>query len=170
MKKPSINRWIRIGVSIGKTVILLILLLLTLQLKNPAFANHRTVLFWSILAVESGLGLFEGLSFRKFRPHKTLKPWTLLLCTIGLAVLLLQAVQFQILKYQVLHQHPHQLKQLGQHFIVGYRNFNQVKTLVEQQAIAGVFITARNVQNRTVDQIKQDIQTLQRSSPTLDCD
>jgi beta-N-acetylhexosaminidase len=156
-----IKPWISTGISLGKVVILLILLLLTLQLKDPAFADLRTILFWGILAVECGLGLLEIFCLRKSRPRKIAKLWLVFLCLIGLTVLLGQAIQFQALKYQVLHQYPNQLKQLGQHFIVGYRSFNQVKTLVEQQAIAGIFITHRNVRGKTVEQIQQEIQTLQ---------
>lgn len=54
---------------------------------------------------------------------------------------------------------------LGRDFIVGYTNFEEVKTLVEKRAIGGVFITIKNV----IDKTDKEIQTLQsiRSSRGL---
>lgn len=70
-------------------------------------------------------------------------------------------VRFNWIKQSVLNTEITQLENLGQHFVVGYRNFDEVKELVSKRAIGGVFITARNVQNKTKDEIKQEIQTLQ---------
>ncbi|WP_236739149.1 glycoside hydrolase family 3 N-terminal domain-containing protein [[Phormidium ambiguum] IAM M-71] len=57
---------------------------------------------------------------------------------------------------------------LGQHFLIGYRDFDEVKLLVEKQGIAGVFITKRNVLGKTKAQIKQEIQTLQQIRQSQD--
>ncbi|HEY9605777.1 MAG TPA: glycoside hydrolase family 3 N-terminal domain-containing protein, partial [Allocoleopsis sp.] len=70
-------------------------------------------------------------------------------------------VHFILLKQNILSGNSNELAELGQHFIVGYRNFEEVQKLVEKKAIGGIFITTRNVKDKTQSEIRQEIQALQ---------
>lgn len=83
------------------------------------------------------------------------------LCSLGLAMMLTREVQFELAKRMVWAQAPNQLYSLGQHLIIGYRRFDEIKSLVERQGIGGVFITRRNIQGKSIAEIQQDIAQLQ---------
>ena len=51
--------------------------------------------------------------------------------------------------------------ELGSHIIIGYRSFPELKKMVAEKAVAGVFITDKNVRYKSKEQIKKDIATLQ---------
>lgn len=61
----------------------------------------------------------------------------------------------------VLNSDAGRLARIGRHLIVGYHSFDQVKALVEKQAIAGIFITDHNVRGRRAADVKADIEILQ---------
>ncbi|NEO27841.1 MAG: glycoside hydrolase family 3 protein [Kamptonema sp. SIO4C4] len=54
-----------------------------------------------------------------------------------------------------------QIAPLGARFIVGYKNVEEIERLVEQQAIAGVFVTTRNIENRSYAALQKELETLQ---------
>lgn len=62
---------------------------------------------------------------------------------------------------ELLASDAEKLARAGRHVIVGYYNLSDVKKLVEKQAIAGVFITSRNVKGRKPADIAADIRSLQ---------
>ena len=53
------------------------------------------------------------------------------------------------------------MHELGSHFIVGYDDFEEVTELVRLGIIGGIFITNKNVEGKTTDQIRADISLLQ---------
>lgn len=53
------------------------------------------------------------------------------------------------------------LERVGRHLVVGYHSLAAIRELVEQRAIAGVFITDHNVRGRTAADVKDDIDALQ---------
>ncbi len=53
------------------------------------------------------------------------------------------------------------LARIGQHLIVGFESYDALETLVEKQAIAGVFITAHNVRGLSLSAVKERIGNLQ---------
>lgn len=65
------------------------------------------------------------------------------------------------LRASILQSDPARLERLGRRLIVGYKDVAKVKALVEKRAIAGIFLTTRNAQDRTADQIRSEIESLQ---------
>src|SRR5207249_5162612 len=63
--------------------------------------------------------------------------------------------------YAVLHADPALLERLGRHVVVGYRDIDELNALLERRAIAGVFLTTRNVQDRDAAVIRQEIAGMQ---------
>ncbi len=52
-------------------------------------------------------------------------------------------------------------EKLGAHLVVGYRKPSELQALLERRAIAGVFISALNVEGKTPDEIRESIARLQ---------
>jgi beta-N-acetylhexosaminidase len=61
----------------------------------------------------------------------------------------------------VLHADPARLEKLGRHVVVGYQDLSEVKELVRLRAITGVFVSGRNILDKTVVEVRQEIQSLQ---------
>ncbi|MCL2589671.1 MAG: glycoside hydrolase family 3 protein [Betaproteobacteria bacterium] len=53
------------------------------------------------------------------------------------------------------------LSRIGQHFVVGFRDFDDVKPLAERGLIGGIYITKRNLKGETVASLKERIGKLQ---------
>lgn len=62
---------------------------------------------------------------------------------------------------EILNADADSLARIGQHLMIGYHNFADVKALVERRAIAGVFITDHNVRRRPIQAIAAEIGELQ---------
>jgi beta-N-acetylhexosaminidase len=70
-------------------------------------------------------------------------------------------IRFQFKKYSVLHTDSGQLRNLGRHFIIGYRHTEEIIPLIKKGAIGGIFMTRRNVKNRSAEAIQKEIRFLQ---------
>lgn len=141
---------------IGLAVALALLYLAT-HFRTPSWVEWRT---WVLGTAIAGSILLLGLELRNFK--KNMLAFFIVLVAIGslTAAISLQAKHLWI-KRQVLNANPEVLARMGQHFVVGYRDLDEVKQLVEKRAIAGIFLSTRNIQNKTKDQIRQEIDFLQ---------
>ncbi|TWB96848.1 beta-N-acetylhexosaminidase [Bradyrhizobium macuxiense] len=81
-------------------------------------------------------------------------------CLPPLATLASHGV-LEVRRHRVLRTDPVLARSLGQHFVVGYRSFDEVAPLVEKGFIAGIYVTRRNVAGRTADALKAEIAALQ---------
>ncbi|MEL6381000.1 MAG: glycoside hydrolase family 3 N-terminal domain-containing protein [Cyanobacteria bacterium J06626_18] len=85
----------------------------------------------------------------------------LLLCAAGLTFVFTTEGRYRLTKRTVLAGDRAQLQRLGQHLVVGYRDFAEVQKLVQKGGIGGVFITRHNLEGQSVEQLQQQIATLQ---------
>ena len=67
----------------------------------------------------------------------------------------------QLSREQILAVDADRLTRVGQHIIIGFRDFGSLRPLVEKQVISGIFITTHNVAGHTAAQIKASIDALQ---------
>lgn len=81
--------------------------------------------------------------------------------TLALAMLLKQAYQFHQWQQTVIHADPALLKKLGKHFVIGYRDEQEIETLAAAGAIAGVYLTNRNIRGKSIEEIRSYIDHLQ---------
>ncbi|MDY6783803.1 MAG: glycoside hydrolase family 3 N-terminal domain-containing protein [Cyanobacteriota bacterium] len=140
----------------------LALLALSVNWRSPFLPSLRFEIlvlatFCCTVLIIAGVWQFQGRNFVKY-----LSGLTLAVSVASFAVLWGIEAEFQVTKHNVLNDEPARLESLGQHFVVGYRDFEEVRELVEKRAIAGIFITKRNIQGKTKEQIKQEIQSLQQ--------
>ncbi|MBL7684434.1 MAG: glycoside hydrolase family 3 protein [Deltaproteobacteria bacterium] len=118
--------------------------------KTPLLAEYRAL--WISLFLMS---LLYSFILRPWRKTRLVASFILLLFFIY------QDQEIRIQKMQVLSTNPQILEELGKHIIVGYRNFDEVKSLVEKGAIGGVFLTYRNTYGKGMEDFQFEIQTLQ---------
>jgi beta-N-acetylhexosaminidase len=138
-------------------VLAVLLLFAAIHFRHPFLPGYRVWLFWGVIFLSLGIVIFELLRFKKNAATFLI----LLITCASLFTAIGLETKHQFIKQSVLNSNPQQLEKLGQHFVVGYRSVEEVKRLVEKRAIAGIFLTTRNIQNKTKSQIKQEIQTLQ---------
>ncbi len=127
------------------------------NLRNPWFATLRVELFLVVILVGFILLATHLLVAKK----RWLNYLILGLTSFSLLNVATSEANFQYNKNKILTQNNPLIAQLGQHFIVGYRDFEEVTQLVRQQAIAGIFITTRNIQGKTKAEIQQEIKIWQ---------
>ncbi|MEM9543794.1 MAG: glycoside hydrolase family 3 N-terminal domain-containing protein, partial [Cyanobacteria bacterium P01_E01_bin.42] len=156
--------FITILVAIAQIIVAIALIILATQLRTPSLARVREILLIVTLIGSSticilGLWQFRGMIWDGQRIIAFI---TALLGAIGLTIAVGQETQFYWQKYQVvLGAETEELENLGRHFIVGYDNLEEVKKLVEKRAIAGIFVTKRNIENKTYAEIKNELTILQ---------
>lgn len=150
--------------SIGKVLLVLgtiAIAILGFYIRSPFIASIRDVVLWGGLGV--GLILCAiALLWNLRLTAKMSDRFSLAIATLALTIFLGYELQFQWQKYQVLNTDSALLRNLGQHFVIGYRNLDEIETLVQKGAVGGVFITKRNIENKTTNEIKQELAKLQK--------
>lgn len=86
----------------------------------------------------------------------------LALAVLGLAAVLVLEMRFRYMRHAVLAAAPQQLEKLGRHLLVGYRDPGELQMLLERRALAGVFLSTRNVLDKSADAIRQEVAALQQ--------
>ncbi|MGD2181240.1 glycoside hydrolase family 3 N-terminal domain-containing protein [Lusitaniella coriacea] len=138
------------------------LLILSLDWRSPFLASIRNEVFW-VAAIVSvvliGLGIIQLK--KGDLVLKILNYLSLAIAVVGCLLFFTTEAKFYANKRAILNGNPTQLESIGQHFIIGYKNLDEVKKLVKTQAIGGIFLTTHNIKGKTAAEIKQEIQTLQ---------
>lgn len=125
------------------------LLLLAWHFQHPLFYSLR----WLETPLLVGLPILALLRWRLAGFAR------LLFC----AVLLLtgaRALEYRLQREAVLAAGP-SMQAVGQHFIVGYRNFDEISTLTAKGLIGGIYLSKRNLRGRSFDEVAAEIAELQ---------
>lgn len=142
-------------------VIAVTLLILAVSIRSPYLLEVREYVFFVILIISSFWAAF--LTYRLFSPLKNkFNVKSLLLFTLlAVACSSFIEVKFRIQKYQTLNAPNEVLKKLSQHIIIGYDAIEDLEKLILKDAIGGVFITKRNVKDKSYDEVKLEIAHMQ---------
>ncbi|MDR2093090.1 MAG: hypothetical protein LBP58_07225 [Azoarcus sp.] len=81
-------------------------------------------------------------------------------CLLLLCLVVWQEGMFRWQQYQVL-QGGVAMERMGRHFVVGFRDFDELKPLAERGLIGGIYITRRNLAGESVQSLSRRIGTLQ---------
>ena len=147
---------------LGKLIVAIAIAALALNIRTPLLASWRSP--WVIVGLFAVSGLLIGWELRRFARNRVQQVgrWSVLAVAIAaLSIASTNEVKFHWAKHRVLAADPAQLAKLGEHFIVGYRDFDEVAALVKRGAVGGVFLTRRNVDGKTVAQIRETVDRLQ---------
>jgi beta-N-acetylhexosaminidase len=148
---------------IFKLFLALSVALIAFYFRTPFLAGLRDLAFWSVLLISLGLILSESGKLKKNNGiQKNLIGFLILaIACLSFSTATGLQIKFHLTKQRVFNADSAILEKLGQHFILGYRDLTEVKNLVEKRAINGIFITVRNIKNKTKDEIQQEIKSLQ---------
>src|SRR5438093_9576894 len=149
--------------AIARIAIVLALLPHALGWRSPFLASIRVWAFVGLTAIPLVIMVAEIRTLRRVSGRGAL---ALSSASLALAILALVCVsgfetQFWWKRYAVLHADPALLERLGRHVVVGYRDIDELNALLERRAIAGVFLTTRNVEGRDAAAIRQEIAGMQ---------
>jgi beta-N-acetylhexosaminidase len=159
----SVPKGLTRALAVARIAILLALLPYALDWRSPFLASIRVWAFIGLIAIALAIVLVEVRTLRR-RPGRFDR--ALSSASLALAVLCLVSVpwweaQFWWKRHQVLRADPALLERLGRHVVVGYRDLDELNALIERRAIAGVFLTTRNVRGRDAAAIRQEIAAMQ---------
>jgi len=136
-----------------------------LDWRSPLLFMVRPWALAGLIALPSLLILAQAWALHTSRPEQRLIKvisWLgLLAAATALGATLALEARFHWVRHQVLEADPARLERLGRHLIVGYQNLAEVRALVRRRAIAGVFLTTRNVRGKSIVEIQQEIRSLQ---------
>lgn len=82
------------------------------------------------------------------------------LCAGAIAAGLGVELRFDAVRRSVLEADPQALERLGRHVVVGIEDWNVAEDLVRRGAVAGVFLTIRNVRGLDVEQVRARVERL----------
>lgn len=152
-------------IAVMKLLVALALVPLAADWRSPLLAAVRPWALMGLIGVSLSLIVAEIRTLRFSHPAQRV---VTVLSKLGLAVAVLvltmtlaMEVRFHWARHQVLQADPSRLERLGRHMIVGYRDLAEARELVRLRAIAGVFLSTRNVRGKSVDQIRREIRSLQ---------
>src|SRR5262245_52671329 len=126
--------------------------MLAVQWPSPLFAAARLPALVTLVALPLILIAIEFLIWRRSaRALAATFPCAAvaLIALAALAATTVNEARSWGMRQQVLQADPSRLEKLGRHFMVGYHDDSELRRLVELRAIAGVFVTAHNVQGKT---------------------
>lgn len=158
------RQWTTIAILILQILMAIALLVLSTQFRSPNLANVRLLLLGILLGISPiliGFGLLQLRNQKGLWQNATVFGITFL-TTMSLTITISTQAQFYWQKYQVVLNAPQEkIAPLGKHFIIGYKNAEEIIPLIEKRAIAGVFITTRNIRDRTYSEIQNELNTFQ---------
>ncbi len=147
---------------IVQLLVAIAILLVANYLRSPFLTNFRFWVFWLLLGLSLSLVISEVISIKKHKSIlKILSFFVLIFSFAGFSNILVSEAKFNLIQQNIFNTDTNRLEKLGNHFIVGYRDFHRLEKLVEHQAIGGVFITARNIKHKSKADIQREISQLQ---------
>ncbi|MDR3087677.1 MAG: hypothetical protein LBU45_06970, partial [Azoarcus sp.] len=152
---------------IGIRVVIAWAALTALGFMATYYFKHPLFYFWRgletpvlLIAAIAGAG-FALCAWRGARGWRSLEPglrfaaWLLLLGLVAGQEGWFRWQQYQVLRADVA------MTRIGRHFVVGFRDFDEVKPLAEHGLIGGIYIARRNLEGENAQSLRQRIGELQ---------
>lgn len=161
------NIHIKLGIYSSILLVLAILLFVCGNNRTPFISKYRSeVNFLIFLSSVIGISLttyYLKKKLRIFNIEIDYKFKLVVLSSLILALSMLSVVQINFMyeRKLILSSNNPSLEIIGEHFIIGYKDYNEIQELVEKKAIGGIYVTKRNFKNKTVEEFKSEIDSLQ---------
>ncbi len=146
------------------------LLIYAFHLNSPFLLKIREISFLSILLfclILGGTTLSQLYQQWKRRPLHSERLLFLLLILIIVTVTAVTKITFLLKRQTVLEAPLTDLQTFGQHLIIGYTDPDDILPLVQRGAIGGIFVTRRNVQQKSLPEIQTELRELQAIQASL---
>jgi beta-N-acetylhexosaminidase len=159
----SLPKGLTRALAVARVAVLLALVPYALDWRSPFLASIRVWALLGLIAIPLAIGLVDVRALLRpaGRFDRALSSASLALCALCLVSVPWWEAQFWWKRHEVLRADPALLERLGRHIVVGYRDLDELNALIERRAIAGVFLTTRNIRGRDVAAIRQEISDLQ---------
>jgi beta-N-acetylhexosaminidase len=134
--------------------------------RTPLFAGWRYAALAMLIALPALLIALEIWTLRRIRHTRfprILSTVALVLAVVAFGATAWLELEFQYKRRAVLAADAQQLERLGRHVLVGYRSEATLQALMQRRAIAGLFLSARNVAGQSADAIRQRVAALQET-------
>jgi beta-N-acetylhexosaminidase len=133
--------------------------------RTPLLTAWRPIAFVALLAAPLLVIAIDIWTLRRVWSRsallRLLSAASLMLAIFAFGVTAATELQFQSMRRVVLAANPQRLEKLGAHIVVGYRKSSELHALLERRAIAGVFMSALNVESKTPEEIREAIGAMQ---------
>src|SRR6266705_459374 len=159
----SVPKGLTRALAVARVAILLVLLPYALDWRSPFLASIRVWAFIGLVAIPFAIVFVDVGALRRpaSRFDRALSSASVALAVLCLVCVTWWEAQFWWQRHEVLRADPAFLERLGRHVVVGYRDIDELNALIERRAIAGAFLTTRNVRGRDAAAIRQEIADLQ---------
>lgn len=161
-------KFLNVAFALARFALIAAMMPLAIGWRTPLFASWRYTALAALIILPLIVMAFE---FWMLRTQRASRAAPRLLRFISFATILLGVVafgataalegQFLYKRHTVLSADTRALEKLGRHVLVGYRDPSMLNALIERRAIAGAFVSARNVQGKSIATIGQEISALQ---------
>ncbi|MEZ4448006.1 MAG: glycoside hydrolase family 3 N-terminal domain-containing protein [Nannocystaceae bacterium] len=126
--------------------------------RTALLTSIRSPVLWALFfGTALGIVVERRGPWPKGRLHRVL----VVLWALGLAGLVAQEVGFLRTRARVLAAPSADLAAVGEHLVVGYRDLDELRGLVERDAVAGVYVSRRNMIERGYAGVQGDLAELQ---------
>ncbi len=164
MQKKRFLRWGQIIGGLLQVFCILLMIFFASKLYSPLMFRYRAYTpFFFLIAL--AMVWLNSRYMTKPVDGWGLKRWHRRLLILGslLVVFMLShnIAVFHYKKYVVLNTPGSILRKLGSHFIVGYRKVEDITPLVEKSAVGGIYITHRNIDGKSFEAVKLELNTFQ---------
>src|SRR5215813_689808 len=151
------------ALAVARVAILLALVPYALDWRSPFLASIRVWAFVGLIAIPLAIVVVEMRALRRAagRFDRALSSAALALSLLCLVCVSWWEAQFWWKRHEVLRADPALLERIGRHVVVGYRDIDELNALIERRAIAGVFLTTRNVRGRDTAAVRRQIADMQ---------
>src|SRR5690349_12123967 len=159
----SVPKGLTRALAVARVAILLALVPYALDWRSPFLASIRVWALIGLIAIPFAIVVVEMRALRRTagRFDRAWSSASLALAALCLVCVSCREAQFWWKRHEVLQADPALLERLGRHVVVGYRDLDELNALIERRAIAGVFLTTRNVRGRDAAAIRQEIAGMQ---------
>jgi beta-N-acetylhexosaminidase len=157
-------KYLNVALTCLRITLILSIMPLAIGWRTPFFANWRVTAFIALLALPLAVIATEVWTLRRFKNVRALRflaGASLALALVAAAITSWSEVVFQYQRRVVLAADPAALERLGRHVLIGYRDRAGLDELIARRAIAGVFLSARNVEGKAPEEIRREIDALQ---------
>ena len=133
--------------------------------RSPLLISVRPAMFLVLLAIPTLIAVLEVWLTRsgyvRGRILRALSIATYAGCGFVFLTTAGLEARFYWQRHQVLTADAMQLEKLGRHFVVGFRNWQDLNELIDRRAIAGIYVSASNVRGLGIVDIRRNIDALQ---------
>jgi beta-N-acetylhexosaminidase len=160
----SRSKTLSLAFVVARLALAVVVLRFALDWRSPELASVRPWALAALMALPVGLIAVEVRTLRRgvaVRAVRVLSAFVIASAAASLIAMLPIEMQSRSIQHQVLSADGLLLEKLGRHVVVGYRDIGELMALIERRAVAGVFITARNVEGRDTGAIRQEIAAMQ---------